>query len=76
MTFREYVFAARTGPNARGDFIRDARDDNAMPDDFKSVGERVRISNGSTSPAPGQSKERGPPGGHFGRDRGGNHDPA
>ena len=37
MTFKEYIHKhARPGPNARGDFIRDARADSSMPDNFSS----------------------------------------
>jgi len=41
VTFKQYIFAVRTGPNARGDFIRDARDDAKMPDDFESADQLV-----------------------------------
>lgn len=36
MTFKEYISRARAGDNPRGDFIRDARADTKMPDDFAS----------------------------------------
>lgn len=40
MTFKEYVHSARLGSNyARADFLRDARDDRHMPDDFNSLSE-------------------------------------
>ena len=37
MTFKEYVHLAHAGPNARGDFLRDARVDRSMPDDFTDL---------------------------------------
>jgi hypothetical protein len=40
MTFKEYVHSARLGQNyARSDFLRDAREDRGMPDNFKSLSE-------------------------------------
>jgi hypothetical protein len=32
MTFKDYIATARRTPNARGDFIMDARDDKGFPD--------------------------------------------
>jgi hypothetical protein len=41
VNFKQYIQTARAGPNARGDFIRDARDDSKMPDDFETADQLV-----------------------------------